>query len=87
MDGLQMNILVIEYDSDGGRLGERYNIYTMYNPVNESDIFPLTEPNFEGVLLPVPRSWRKVLESFYGDFMTIPFDKPPGHITTDALRS
>ena len=85
MDGLRIDIHVVEYDPDGKWFVQLYNYSRVL--VNESDIFPLTELNFEGFLLPAPRSWKKILESFYGDFMTIPFDKPPGHITTDALRS
>ena len=98
MDGLQMDVYVVENDSDGKRFVESYShpgLFTEHvtdtplSPTagNESEVFPLTEVNFDGFLLPAPRMWKKILKSFYGDFMTIPYDKAPGHTVTDALRS
>ena len=98
MDGLQIDIYVVENNSsDGKRFVESYSHPSLFAETltddpsltagNESAIFPLIEVNFDGFLLPAPRTWKEMLESFYGDFMTIPYDKPPGHIITDALRS
>ena len=52
----------------------------------ESDVFPLTEVNFDGFFMPAPRDWRKILKSYYGDFMTIPYREPPANIIADALQ-
>ena len=93
-DGLQLDMFVLESDSDGNFL-ELYGNSNwfmrrfIYGPTvrKPSEIFPLAEVNFDGFLLPAPREWKKMLESFYGDFMSIPYGNPPGHIITDALRS
>lgn len=92
-DGLQIDMFVLESDTDGNFL-ELYTISNwflrlIYGPTvrKQNEIFPLTEVNFDGFLLPAPREWRKMLESMYGDFMKVPYDNPPGHIMTDALRS
>ena len=98
MDGLQMDMHVVENEPDGIRFIESLKPYSGPNllsekdkaiPIarNDSEIFPLTEVNFDGFLLPAPREWKKMLKSRYGDFMTIPYHKEPGHIFTDALRS
>ncbi|KAL9969630.1 hypothetical protein ACROYT_G021865 [Oculina patagonica] len=94
MDGLQIDMFVLESDSDGNFL-ELYSNSNwfmrrfIYGPTvrKASEIFPLTEVDFDGFALPAPRQWEEMLQSFYGDFMTIPYDNPPGHIFTDALRS
>ena len=36
----------------------------------KSDIFPLTELEFEGRKFFAPRRWRKLLTDYYGDYMT-----------------
>ena len=63
----------------------------IYGPINkkkkESDVFPLTEVNFDGFLMPAPRDWRNILKSYYGDFMRIPYREPPANIIADALQS
>ena len=93
-DGLMLDLFVVENDSDGNFI----EIYSdpipflrrfIYGPIfrKQSDIFPLTEVNFDGFSLPAPKEWKKVLKSFYGDFMTIPANKPLGHIFTDPVRS
>lgn len=93
MDGLQLDMFVVETNADGNFL----ELYTcanwfmrtfIYGPTirKPSEVFPLTKVNFDGFLLPAPREWKQMLSSCYGDFMKIPYDNPPGHIVTDALR-
>ena len=93
-DGLQLDMLVLETDSDGNFL----NLFShsswfvrrfIYGPLRRkrTDIFPLVVVNFDGFALPAPREWRKLLTSSYGDFMRIPYEKPLAHKITDALRS
>ena len=93
-DGLTLDLFVVENDSNGNFV-EVYSSDNwflrgyIYDPIlrKQSDIFPLTELNFDGFYLPAPREWKKVLKSLYGDFMTIPIFAPLGHITTDTLHS
>ena len=94
VDGLQLDMLVLETDSDGNFVEllshPRWFVRRfIYGPIKrkESDIFPLIEVNFDGFSIPAPREWRKILKSLYGDFMRIPYEKPPGHVITDPLRS
>lgn len=94
MDGLQIDMYVLDTDSDGNFL-ELYSHPDwfirrfIYGPIKrkQSDIFPLIEVNFDGFSIPAPRKWRKILHLTYGDFMKIPNEKPPGHVITDALQS
>ncbi|XP_078345272.1 uncharacterized protein LOC144630781 [Oculina patagonica] len=79
MDGLQIDIYVVENDSDGklfvnettyrhpSLFVETFTDSPSLTTGNESDIFPLTEVNFEGFVLPAPRNWEKLLKSIYGD--------------------
>ena len=92
-DGLQIDMFVLESDTDGNFL-ELYSNSNwfwrrIYGPTvrKANQIFPLTEVNFDGFLLPAPREWRKMLKSMYGDFMEIPYEKPPGQVITDVFRS
>ena len=93
-DGLQLDIFVVESDSDGNFI----EIYShtdwflrrfIYGPIfrKQSEIFPLTEVNFDGFPLPVPQNWKEILTSLYGNFMMIPLDKPLGHTITDVFHS
>lgn len=93
-DGLQLDMLVLDTDSDGNFL----NLFShsswflrrfIYGPIKikRNDIFPLIEVNFDGFAIPAPREWRKLLTSSYGDFTKIPYKKPLAHQITDALRS
>ena len=92
-DGLQLDMFVAESDSDGNFI-EFYShrvwfVRTfIYGPIvrKPSDIFPLTEVTFDGFSFPAPREWKKILTAYYGDFMTIPFGNPPGHVITDVSR-
>ena len=86
---------VSEKDSDGNFI-ELFSHTTwflrkfIYGPINkkkESDVFPSTEVNFDGFLMPAPRDWRKILKSYYGDFMRIPYREPPANIIADAPQS
>ena len=93
-DGLMIDMLVLEKDSDGNfiELFSHTNWFLrrfIYGPIKrkESDVFPLIEVNFDGFLVPAPREWRKILESYYGDFMSIPYGKSPAFLDTDVLRS
>lgn len=93
-DGLQLDLFVIEND-DQGNLVEVYSHTNwlvrrfIYGPIlrRPSDIFPLTQVNFDGFLLPAPREWKNILHSLYGDFMTVPENEQLGHIITDPLHS
>lgn len=90
-DGLQLDMFVLESDTDGNFLelydGNWFWRHTFGPTVRKkSEIFPLTEVNFDGFPLPAPREWRKMLKSTYGDFMKVPYSNPPGHIITDVLR-
>ena len=93
-DGLMLDLFVIENDSDGNFI-EVYSSTNwflrrfIYGPIvrKQSQIFPLTEMNFDGFPLPAPRKWKEILKSLFGDFMIIPEDEPLGHITTDAFHS
>ena len=92
--GLQLDMFVVENDTDGNFIEVYSNIKWykrfFYGPIvrKKNEILPLTEANFDGFMLPVPREWRKVLISLYGgDFMTIPYDQEPGQIITDVFHS
>ena len=93
-DGLQLDLFVVENDSDGNFI-EVYSSTNwflrrfIYGPIfrKQSEIFPLTEVNFDGFDLPAPRKWKEILKSLFGDFMIIPKDEPLGHIFTDAFHS
>ncbi|XP_020608329.1 uncharacterized protein LOC110046959 [Orbicella faveolata] len=91
--GLQLDMFVVESDTDGNFIesysDSKWYRRIIYGPIvrKKSEIFPLTEVNFDGFILPAPRKWKKMLTSLYGDFMTVPYDQPPGHIITDVLRS
>ena len=93
-DGLQLDLFVVENDSDGNFI----DVYSstnwflrrfIYGPIfrKQSEIFPLTEVNFDGFPLPAPRKWKEILKSLFGDFMIIPEDEPLRHIFTDAFHS
>ena len=93
-DGLQIDLFIVEDDSDGNFI----EIYShsnwflrrfIYGPIirKKSEIFPLTEVNFDGFPLPAPREWKKILKSLYGDYMMIPANEPFGHVITDTFRS
>ena len=96
-DGLMLDFFIVETDSDGNFVElfthpswfSRSLHLLIYGPIvrKQSEIFPLTELNFDGFPFPAPREWRKNLESYYGDFMTVPANKPLGHIFTDPLHS
>lgn len=93
-DGLMIDMLVLEKDRDGNfiELFSHTNWLLrrfIYGPIirKESDIFPLTEMNFDGFSIPAPREWSKILKSYYGDFMRIPYGAPPAFLDSDALRS
>ena len=90
---------VSEKDSDGNFI-ELFSHTTwflrkfIYGPINkkkkESDVFPLTEVNFDGFLMPAPRDWRNILKSYYGSiksYLRIPYREPPANIIADALQS
>ena len=92
-DGLQLDMFVVESDSDGNFI----EIYShtnwflrrfIYGPIlrKHSEIFPLVEVNFDGFSLAAPQEWKKILTSLYGDFMKIPKNEPPGHVVTDTLH-
>ena len=83
----------MENDSDGNFI-EVYSSNNLlqrfiYGPIfrKQSEIFPLTEVNFDGFPLPAPRKWKEILKSLYGDFMRVPEAQPLGHINTDPLQS
>ena len=93
-DGLQLDLFVVDNDSNGNFI----EIYShpnwflrrfIYGPIvrKRSEIFPLTEVNFDGFPLQAPREWQQILKSLYGDFMVIPRDEPLGHVITDAQHS
>lgn len=91
-DGLQLDMFVLESDAEGNFLELYHGSWfwrRIFGPTvrKTSEIFPLTEVNFDGFLLPAPREWRKMLKSTYGDFMKVPYKAPPGHIITDVSRS
>ena len=96
-DGLMLDFFIVETDSDGNFLelfthtsGFLRNLCLfIYGPIvrKQSEIFPLTELKFDGFAFPAPREWRKNLQSYFGDFMTVPANQPLGHIITDPLNS
>ena len=93
-DGLMLDFFVVKNDSDGNFIElftdtSWYLRRLIYGPIirKQSEIFPLTEVNFDGFLLPAPHDWKKNLQSYYGNFTIIPANKPLGHIITDPLRS
>lgn len=92
-DGLTIDMFVVESD-DYGNFIEMYSsphrfLRLIYSPIvrEHSEIFPLTQVNFDGFSLPAPREWKKILRALYGDFMIIPPTEPLAHKNTDALHS
>ena len=93
-DGLMLDMFVVENDSDGNFVEWYIHTNWFLRRLNygrivrkQSDIFPLTEVNFDGFRLPAPREWKKILTSLYGDFMTIPAGKALAHSVTDPVHS
>jgi len=43
---------------------------TVYVPKPVADVFPLTELPFNGVMVPVPKNYRAVLQRMYGSNYT-----------------
>ena len=82
-DGLQLDFFVIPQNDREGNFVEIYSHPNWflrrfyYGSIlrKPEDIFPLTQVNFDGVFLPVPRKWKEILTSLYGDFMTL-YDTP-----------
>ncbi|XP_029211630.1 lipopolysaccharide cholinephosphotransferase LicD-like [Acropora millepora] len=97
-DGLQLDLFVIENDDQGNLLEVFSHTKTnwivqrlIYNGIilrkPDEYIFPLIQVKFDGFLLPVPREWKMILHTLYGDFMTVPENEPLGHIITDTFHS
>jgi lipopolysaccharide cholinephosphotransferase len=61
---------------------ERYGLGIPYHdPRHMEDTLPLTETEFEGHMLPVPKDCHKSLTLKYGDYMQLPnLDKIGGHV-------
>ena len=91
-DGLQIDMFVVEEDSDGNFL-ELYSHRSwfvrrfLYGPIvrKRGDVFRLKDMSFDGFIFPVPRAWHDILTSFYGDYMKL-YNDQPGHKNTDTLN-
>ena len=62
--------------------GKRIATYctTDFFKYNYDDVFPLTEAEFEGYMVKIPKNWEQMLTDFYGDYMSLPPESERGHL-------